>query len=149
MISTITTQQRIDMLNALADGRDAFRALADAGVPRPVLEDLLEPEGDETDLPHGGHGLPDNTGLDRAVIERVERVIQLLAETRAYIWAVDCGAYPDEQIVMRSVAADLERYVIEGVRRRNASENLTELGDVPPAPDYHYDRFDDWDDSPI
>lgn len=154
MSEVLSTQQRTAMLDALGHGEDPLEALADAGVPRPVIEALLERDYDASELSADGLPEPENPplepGLDHPelsgeVTARVQHIIDLLGETQAYIRAADLRMYPDEQVIIRSVATDLERHVIGSIRNR---EDGLDHEDFPELPDYHFDRFDDFEEEP-
>lgn len=158
MNRNLNIEQRTAMLNSLADDEDPLGILAAAGVPQPVLVELLERDYAAAHPPKVHPPEPDfETGsLDRKsnelggdVIGRVECVIDLLEETLEYIRGVDYQMYPDEQIIMRSVATDLQRHVIGGIWNRQEANIPGERDESREPPDYHYDRFDDFEEEPV
>jgi len=48
--------------------------------------------------------------------------------------------YPDENMVVRSVVEDLEKYVIGGIENRQVY-SVEEIDDLPTIPDYHRDKY--------
>lgn len=146
------------MLNAMADGEDPLGALAEMGVPQPVLIELLERDYAAAEPPAVEPPEPDyepasldaeKDPLGQDVISRVESVTELLAEALEYIRWANPNAYPDERTVMRSVAKDLERHVIDGIRRREDAADLEVQDKVMDAPSYHYERFGGDDEAAI